>query len=286
MKTVRPVSFPAMTALSSSVLVLSALVLSGCGATDEINLIAGDSRMTFTQSESGSYVRTDPGALGDLSDSLPEGVVPVGDVVSAQGTVPTAVVATPSAEGARSGGGFSLGNITFRTARAAERDAARKEAEAAGAPLPDDGQDQPGLLMRFLGMGGGSGPGSDTPQLGEDGLPVVTFDQNRASANNVNRYLWDATAQTLAFMPLAVADQRRGLYVTDWHTDAERRPERVRVDVQHTGGDLGPGSFHVTVYRQVLEQGVWRDAPSSLPTARALEERILLAAQKLKIAGA
>ena len=35
----------------------------------------------------------------------------------------------PSAEGGRSGGGFSLGNITFRTARAAERDAARKEAE-------------------------------------------------------------------------------------------------------------------------------------------------------------
>lgn len=265
-----------------AVLAVVATGLTACGSMDEINFMAGDSRMSFAQASSGSFVRTDAGALGDLSETLPEGVVPVGNVVSAQGTVPTQIVSSPSEDGGS--GGFNFGNITFRTARAAAR---QEAAEAAGEPLPqDNGEESPGLLMRLLGMGGG-GEGvlaSNDPQLGDDGLPVITFDQTRNTNGNVNKYLWNATAQTLSFMPLAVADQGRGLYVTDWYMDSERRPERVRADVQHTSADLGPGSFHVTVYRQVLENGVWRGAPSSLPAARELEERILLAAQKLKIA--
>ena len=53
---------------------------------------------------------------------------------------------------------------------------------------------------------------------------------------------------------------------------------------KHNNDIIGPGSFHVTVYRQVIEEGMWRNAPSSLPAARELERRILLAAQELKIA--
>ena len=122
-------------------------------------------------------------------------------------------------------------------------------------------------------------------QLGEDGLPVVTFDTSQQGRAKVNKYLWNATAQILAFMPVSVADQQRGLYVTDWHMDSQQsRPERVRVDVQHLSDVIGPGSFHVTVYRQILDGTVWRGAPSSLPAARELESRILAAAQDLKIA--
>lgn len=262
------------------------LFLAACESFDEVNFFAGDSQMSFAQTSTGTFVRTDAGALGDLSETLPEGVVPVGNVMSPQGEVPQQV-ASASAEG-DNGGGFNFGNITFRTARSAEREAAREEATASGRSVPaDEDEDQPGLLMRLLGWGEeaqATTAGSGT-QLGEDGLPIVTFDNAQQGRASVNKYLWNATAQILAFMPLSVADQQRGLYVTDWHMDSQQsRPERVRVDVQHLSDVLGPGSFHVTVYRQVLDGTVWRGAPSSLPAARELESRILSAAQELKIA--
>ena len=270
--------------------VCAGLSLAACESFDEVNLFAGDSQMSFAQTDSGTFVRTDAGALGDLSETLPEGVVPVGNVMSAQGDVPQQVTPANQGEG---GGGFNFGNITFRTARSAERDAARETAT----PTPNQtavsasSSDEPGLLMRLLGMGGGGGGdapalgGGSSPELGEDGLPLVTFDTSQQGRARVNKYLWNATAQTLAFMPLSVADQQRGLYVTDWHMDSQQsRPERVRVDVQHLSDVIGPGAFHVTVYRQILDGTVWRGAPSSLPAARELESRILLAAQELKIA--
>ena len=263
------------------------LGLAACDSFEEINFFAGDSELSFAQTENGTFVRNDAGALGDLSETLPEGVVPVGKVRSPRGEVPDEVAAA----GADGSGGFNFGNITFKTARSAEREAEREAAAAAGQPVssdPDEG-DEPGLLMRLLGMGGGGNDGDtasqESSQLGADGLPLVTFDTAQQGRARVNKHLWNATAQTLAFMPLSVADQQRGLYVTGWHMDQqERRPERVRVDVQHLSDVIGPGAFHVTVNRQTLDGTTWRDAPSSLPAARELESRILLAAQELMIA--
>ena len=266
---------------------LGALSLSACDTFDEGNFFAGENQMSFAQNEDGAYVRTDAGAFGDLSEALPEGVVPVGKVRSPRGEVPEPVAVEG---GSGNGGGFGFGNITFRTARSAEREAEREAALASGQPLPASSpeDDQPGLLMRLLGMGGSEDSGllsQGQPTLGDDGLPLVTFDTAQQGRARVNKYLWNATAQTLAFMPLSVADQQRGLYVTGWHMDSQqRRPERVRVDVQHLSDVIGPGAFHITVYRQVLEGAVWRGAPSSLPAARELESRILLAAQELMIA--
>ena len=70
------------------------LSLAACEAFDEVNLFAGDSKMSFAQTSSGAFVRTDAGALGDLSETLPEGVVPVGNVMSPQGEVPQQVASS------------------------------------------------------------------------------------------------------------------------------------------------------------------------------------------------
>lgn len=266
------------------------LCLAACDSFDEVNLIAGDNTVSFAQTEGGAFVRTDAGALGDVSQALPEGVVPVGKVRSPRGNAPETVVA--ASDTSSNGGGFNFGNITFRTARSAEREAERAAATTSGqsrsAAAADEGEDQPGLLMRLLGRATNAGDaitGSELPELGNDGLPLISFDTAQQGRAKVNKYLWNATARTLAFMPLSVADQQRGLYVTDWHMDSQQnRPERVRVDVQHLSDVIGPGAFHVTVYRQVLDGTVWRGAPTSLPAARELESRILLAAQELKIA--
>ena len=100
--------------------------LTACGATDEINFIAGDNTMSFAQDETGRYTRTDASVLGDLSAVLPEGVVPVSGVRPASGelaAVPTSTTAQTDNNGG--GGGFGFGNFTFRTARSAELEALR-----------------------------------------------------------------------------------------------------------------------------------------------------------------
>ena len=86
--------------------VCAGLSLAACESFDEVNLFAGDSQMSFAQTDSGTFVRTDAGALGDLSETLPEGVVPVGNVMSAQGDVPQQVTPANQGEG---GGGFAPG---------------------------------------------------------------------------------------------------------------------------------------------------------------------------------
>ncbi|MEC8037863.1 MAG: DUF3576 domain-containing protein [Pseudomonadota bacterium] len=264
--------------------------LTACGATDEINFIAGDNTMSFAQDETGRYTRTDVGALGDLSAVLPEGVVPVSGVRSASGELAAAPTSpTAQAKTSGGGGGFGFGNFTFRTARSAELEAERQAAAARGEAPGTASEDHGGFgfLGRFFGMGGDLAAetfGIDEPALGPDGLPVASeLAVVPSTRGSVNPYLWDATARTLAFMPVLQANRAAGLFSTDWYSGAEARPERVRVDVQHTSDVLGPGSFHVTVHRQIQEQGMWRTAPSSLPAARELEGQILRAAQQLKI---
>ena len=281
-------SFLGQTALRCAALGLLAS-LTACGATREINFIAGDNTMSFEQDESGRYSRTDAGVLGDLSTVLPEGVVPVSGVRPASGEL--AVVpagATAQTKTGNGGGGFGFGNFTFRTARSAEQEAEREAAAARGETLqPLDGQGGFGFLGRIFGLGNDLASetfGVDQQVLGADGLPVSSdLVATPSTRGSVNPYLWDATARTLAFMPVSQANRNAGLFSTDWYSGAEARPERVRVDVQHTSDVLGPGSFHVTVHRQIQEQGMWRSAPSSLPAARELEGQILRAAQQLKI---
>ena len=264
--------------------------LTACGTTDEINFIAGDNTMSFAQDETGRFTRTDFGALGDLSAVLPEGVVPVSGIRSASGELAVAPTsATAQTKNSGGGGGFGLGNFTFRTARSAELEAERQAAAARGEATgtTNEGQGGFGFFGRFFGMGGDLAAetfGFNEPALGPDGLPVASdLAVVPPTRGSVNPYLWDATARTLAFMPVSQASWATGLFSTDWYSGAEARPERVRVDVQHTSDVLGPGSFHVTVHRQIQEQGMWRSAPSSLPAARELEGQILRAAQQLKI---
>ena len=280
-------SFLGQTALRCAALGLLAS-LTACGATREINFIAGDNTMSFEQDESGRYGRTDAGVLGDLSTVLPEGVVPVSGIRPASGEQAVVPSGSTAQTKTSSGGGFGFGNFTFRTARSAEQEDERKAAAARGETLqPSDGQGGFGFLGRIFGLGNDLASetfGVDQQVLGADGLPVSSdLVATPSIRGSVNPYLWDATARTLAFMPVSQANRNAGLFSTDWYSGTEARPERVRVDVQHTSDVLGPGSFHVTVHRQIQEQGIWRSAPSSLPAARELEGQILRAAQQLKI---
>src|SRR5882724_1817757 len=85
-----------------------------------------------------------------------------------------------------------------------------------GAPPPDDGS----------GSGGGGG-----------GI-------------GVNSFLWRASLDTVAFMPLTSADPFGGVIISDWYSPPESPDERFKVMVYILGGQLRSDGVRAQVFRQ------------------------------------
>ena len=101
----------------------------------------------------------------------------------------------------------------------------------------------------------------------------------------VNKYLWQASLDTLSFLPLASSDPFTGVIATDWGTTPQTPTERVKVTAFITSSALSAASLKVAVYREVRNaDGVWVPAPVSADTPRKLEDAILTRARQIRIA--
>jgi hypothetical protein len=119
-----------------------------------------------------------------------------------------------------------------------------------GAPPPDDGT--------------GSGPGG--------------------SGIGVNSFLWRASLDTVAFMPLVSADPFGGVIITDWYTPPQSPNERFKINVFILGRTLRADGVRAAVFRQQMAAAGWVDAPVAGSTATDLENAILVRARQLRIA--
>ncbi|CAN5624074.1 hypothetical protein BH23PSE1_BH23PSE1_17080 [soil metagenome] len=97
----------------------------------------------------------------------------------------------------------------------------------------------------------------------------------------VNRFLWAASLDTLAFLPLEGADPFTGVIVTDWcRVGADPTPYRVTVLI--TEPALDARSLRVAAFRQ---QG-GRAVPVAADDNRRIENAILTRARQIRIAEA
>jgi hypothetical protein len=105
-----------------------------------------------------------------------------------------------------------------------------------------------------------------------------------APAIGVNGYLWRASLDTLAFMPLASADPYGGVILTDWYVNPEKPDERFKCTVYILDTRLRADGLNVTVFKQVKDaSGAWTDAPVADQTASDLENAILTRARQLRL---
>jgi hypothetical protein len=126
--------------------------------------------------------------------------------------------------------------------------------------------DEPGLnpFKRF-GGGGNKAPTSE-------------------GAIGVNGYLWRASLDTLAFMPLASADPYGGVIVTDWYTNPEKPDERFKATVYILDTRLRADGLNVTIFKQVKDAGGgWTDTAATEQTATDIENAILTRARQLRL---
>jgi len=120
----------------------------------------------------------------------------------------------------------------------------------------------------FLGFGKSDAPSrsSDQPAIG------------------VNGYLWRATLDTLAFMPLASADPYGGVIITDWYVNPEKPDERFKCTVYILDARLRADGLNVAVFKQTRDAtGGWIDAPSAGQTETDIENAILTRARQLRL---
>ena len=105
---------------------------------------------------------------------------------------------------------------------------------------------------------------------------------SRVAEIGVNAYLWRASLETLAFMPMAQTDSNGGVIVTDWYANPQAPNERVKVSVFILDKDLRADAIRVSAVRQENRGGAWLDAPVRAGTVQRLEETILSKARDLR----
>lgn len=123
----------------------------------------------------------------------------------------------------------------------------------------------PGGLSLF-----NSGPSKQQQQDGGSG------------ALGVNAYLWRGALDTLSFMPLASADPFGGVIITDWYTPPSSPDERFKATAYVLGKALRSDGVRVSIFRQVLQDGHWVDAPVSQGTVGDIENKVLARARQLR----
>ena len=100
----------------------------------------------------------------------------------------------------------------------------------------------------------------------------------------VNRFLWRASLDTLAFLPLNSTDPFTGVIATDWAASPDAPNERFKVTAYVKSPGLAASSLQIAVFREIrATDGAWASAPVSGATARQLEDAILVRARQLKI---
>jgi Domain of unknown function (DUF3576) len=102
------------------------------------------------------------------------------------------------------------------------------------------------------------------------------------SVGTVNPYLWRASLDTMAALPVESADPIGGLIVYDWKSFADAPGERIKATVFILDSRLRADGVKVSVYRQVDQNGTWADAGVDAETGQQLENKILERARLLK----
>ena len=103
-------------------------------------------------------------------------------------------------------------------------------------------------------------------------------------AIGVNAYLWRATLDTLAFMPLASADPYGGVIITDWYVNPEKPDERFKATVYILDARLRADGLAVTVFKEVNNgAGGWTASPTADQTSTDIENAILTRARQLRL---
>ncbi len=122
----------------------------------------------------------------------------------------------------------------------------------------------------------------------EGGLGLELFGDDKRDGTQgavaVNAFLWRASLDTIAFMPLASVDPFGGVIITDWYAPPETPEERFKVNIYILGRTLRADGVRVSVFRQAHDGARgWQDAAVGVEVPTEFENAILSRARDLRL---
>lgn len=125
---------------------------------------------------------------------------------------------------------------------------------------------------------------------GEEGLVFrpgrIKNESTKTQEIKVNKYLWQASIETLSHTPLASVDSYGGVIITDWHSPNNKPNFRFKISVFIKDDVISPHAVEVRVFEQILKNDNWVSATDSPNLAISLEDKILRRARELYISTA
>ena len=119
-------------------------------------------------------------------------------------------------------------------------------------------------------------PGGGERQVEAPTAPAATI--------GVNGYLWRATLDTLAFMPMLSADPWGGTVITDWYSNPEKPDERFKATVYILDTRLRADGLKVSIAKQLrAPDGSWQTAAAAPQTEQDIQNAILTRARQLRL---
>ena len=157
-----------------------------------------------------------------------------------------------------------------------------------GSKMPNASADQKSKAMRDaetrLTTGGGL--------FGNEGIDVFGIVNNRNQGGNVsasgvgmpiNPYLWQASLETISFMPLSSTDPFAGTIITDWYISEANIEERCKLNIFVKGLEFKTSNLQVLSFCQKLTNNQWVNKMTKKDDNIKLENAILNKAKKLKL---
>ncbi|WOI53223.1 DUF3576 domain-containing protein [Parvularcula sp. LCG005] len=140
-------------------------------------------------------------------------------------------------------------------------------------------------LMKIFGLAGAAAALAACASSGpsDRNAPLATTEKSGTMVASVNRYLWRASLDTIDFMPMANADPVAGLIQTEWYGNPNLPQERFKTNVYILDTALRADALRVSVFRQVMTEQGWIDAPTNPATAAEIENAILTRARELRL---
>ncbi|WP_375359008.1 DUF3576 domain-containing protein [Candidatus Tisiphia endosymbiont of Neophilaenus lineatus] len=100
---------------------------------------------------------------------------------------------------------------------------------------------------------------------------------------NVNKYLWQASIETLRFVPLASTDSVGGVIITEWYSPKGQTNFRFKINIFIKDNVISLDAIQVKIFEQTLKNGNWLDNHTTSDLANSIEDKILRKSRELYI---
>ncbi|WP_375318626.1 MULTISPECIES: DUF3576 domain-containing protein [unclassified Candidatus Tisiphia] len=111
----------------------------------------------------------------------------------------------------------------------------------------------------------------------------IKNESTKTEVGNINKYLWQASIETLSFVPLASSDSIGGVIITEWYSPKGKTDFRFKINIFIKDNVISPDAIQVRIFEQTLKNGHWLDNHTTPELANNIEDKILRKARELYI---